>query len=207
MTAFDNLPETPALDPADLKAADTIIVFDTEYTAWDGSLARGWSGPGEFREIVQIGAVRLDTATFEESGALDVIVRPVMNPALSDYFKDLTGLTDDRIRAEGVTLAEGVDRFREFIGVTQLVLANGNDLRVIDWNCRYLEMACTLPPERFRNIRPMLQDLLAGADPNFSSHTLAEAVGEPVTGRAHDGLADARSIAAAFRVLRRNGRL
>ena len=207
MTKLEDLPGSPALDAVDLKSADTIVVFDTEYTAWDGSLARGWSGPGEFREIVQIGAVRLETGAFEEINALDVIVRPVMNPALSAYFTDLTGLTDERVRAEGVTLAEGVDRFQDFIGDTPLVLANGNDLRVIDWNCRMLNMACALPSERFRNIRPLLQDLLTGTDRSFSSHALAEAVGEPVTGRAHDGLADARSIAAAFRVLRRNGQL
>lgn len=207
MTRFEDLPASPPLDPEDLKTADTIIVFDTEYTAWDGSLGRGWSGPGEFREIVQIGAVRLDTGAFEERDALDVIVRPVLNPALSEYFTTLTGLTDDRIQAEGVTLAEGVDRFLDFIGTTKLVLANGHDLRVIEWNCRMLDMGCALPAERFRNIRPVLQGRLLGTDPNFSSYSLAEAAGEPVTGRAHDGLADARSIAAAFRALRRKGLL
>ena len=38
-----------------------IVVCDLEYTAWAGSLQRGWSDPGEHREIVQIAAIRLST--------------------------------------------------------------------------------------------------------------------------------------------------
>ena len=40
--------------------ARKLIVFDLEFTAWEGSLARHWLAPGEFKEVVQIGAVRLD---------------------------------------------------------------------------------------------------------------------------------------------------
>ena len=35
----------------------TITVFDLEYTAWECSMARRWLAPGEFKEVVQIGAV------------------------------------------------------------------------------------------------------------------------------------------------------
>jgi len=37
-----------------------IIIFDTEYTAWEGAKERNWSGSGEHREIVQIAAVKID---------------------------------------------------------------------------------------------------------------------------------------------------
>ena len=43
-----------------------VVVFDTEFTAWQGSMERGWSGPGEHKEIVQIGAVLLDARTLAE---------------------------------------------------------------------------------------------------------------------------------------------
>jgi inhibitor of KinA sporulation pathway (predicted exonuclease) len=207
MIDLEDLPPTPALELTDLCDANSIVVFDTEYTAWQGSLERGWSGPGELREIVQIGAVRLTPDAFEEADALDVIIRPVMNPGLSDYFTALTGITNDRVRTEGVTLAEALDRFLDFIADTTLVLANGSDLRVIDYNCRLLDISCVLTPERFRNLSSMLQTLFGGPEETVSSYRLAEAVGEPTTGRAHDGLADARSIAAALRALRRDGRI
>ncbi len=36
-----------------------VVVYDLEYTAWEGSLERNWSGPNEDPEIVQIGAVKI----------------------------------------------------------------------------------------------------------------------------------------------------
>ena len=42
----------------------SLTVFDLEYTAWECSMARSWLTPGEFREVVQIGAVKLDADSF-----------------------------------------------------------------------------------------------------------------------------------------------
>ncbi len=36
----------------------TAVVFDLEFTAWERSVARNWSRPGEKKEVVQIGAVK-----------------------------------------------------------------------------------------------------------------------------------------------------
>ena len=71
-----------------------VVIFDLEYTAWEGSLGRDWSLEDEHREIVQIGAVRLEADTLDELDALECLVRPVMNPVLSDYFAALTGITN-----------------------------------------------------------------------------------------------------------------
>ena len=58
-----------------------IILFDFEYTAWEGSWARKWSEPWEHREIIQIAAVRvvIDGAVTEQ-GSFDCLVRPKRNP-------------------------------------------------------------------------------------------------------------------------------
>ena len=59
--------------------------FDLEFTAWEGSAARGWSGPDEYREIVHIGAVRVDGGNaFAEVDRFTATVRPVRNPVLGD---------------------------------------------------------------------------------------------------------------------------
>ena len=67
------------------------VVFDLEFTAWEGSMANRWSRPGEFTELVQIGAVRVDARTFAVEAEMDVLVKPRLNPVLSEYFVQLTG--------------------------------------------------------------------------------------------------------------------
>ena len=74
-------------------ASPTITVFDLEYTAWECSMARRWLAPGEFKEVVQIGAVKLDADSLESLGEFDMLVRPRINAVLSPYFENLTGIT------------------------------------------------------------------------------------------------------------------
>ena len=40
---------------------DKAMVFDLEFTSWPGSNERNWSLPNEDREIIQIGAVKIET--------------------------------------------------------------------------------------------------------------------------------------------------
>jgi inhibitor of KinA sporulation pathway (predicted exonuclease) len=99
-----------------LPRAGGMVVFDLEWTAWEGSLARSWSGPGEYREVIQVGAVRLDAVRFERLAVFDRLVRPVRNPVLSDYITRLSGLTNERMLAEGVSLDAALAEFAAFVG-------------------------------------------------------------------------------------------
>src|SRR5678815_1117158 len=83
----------------------TITVFDLEYTAWECSIARRWLAPGEFKEVVQIGAVKLDAESFESQGEFDVLVLPRINSVLSPYFEKLTGITNEKISRHGMDFA------------------------------------------------------------------------------------------------------
>ena len=78
------------------------IIFDTEFTAWRGSMERGWRGPAELREVVQIGAVAIDVDSFEEVASFSVLIKPLHNPVLSDYLVALTRITNERLAAEVV---------------------------------------------------------------------------------------------------------
>ena len=84
---------------AELPRSGDMVVLDLEWTAWEGSLARSWTGPGECREVIQVGAVRVDALRFERLAAFDRLVRPVRNPVLSDYITRLSGLTNERMVA------------------------------------------------------------------------------------------------------------
>src|SRR5665811_386433 len=92
-------------------ASPTITVFDLEFTAWECSMARHWLTPGEFKEVVQIGAVKLDAGRFSVLAEFDLLVRPRINPVLSPYLERLTGITSDALARQGEDFATAYARF------------------------------------------------------------------------------------------------
>ena len=66
------------------------IVFDLEFTSWEGSMQRNWSGENEYKEIVQIAAIKVTDGKISDK--LNILVKPNINPNLSDYFQKLTFL-------------------------------------------------------------------------------------------------------------------
>ncbi|WP_026150225.1 3'-5' exonuclease [Streptomyces prunicolor] len=121
----------------------TCVVFDLEFTSWRGALERDWGAPGRLREIVQIGALRLreDCSVVEEYEAL---VRPVVNPQLSDYFTELTGIDQETLDREGPPAAEALGDFLGFCR-GQSVLSYGNDMVVLGENVGRLWRDLDLP--------------------------------------------------------------
>jgi len=173
-----------------------LVIFDLEVTAWEGSMARRWSGPGEHPEIIQIGAVRLDE-DLRETAAFDVLVRPALNPRLSDYIVRLTGITQDELDRRGVPIGEALTRFGRFAEGAKRVLSNGGDA---DWIRRNIALAgldrrlAALP---FGSLAPHFRRATASGG-HVTSSSLPGILGFTMAGRAHDGLADARAIAGAL---------
>lgn len=180
-----------------------VVVFDTEFTAWNGSMERRWAGPAEHKEIIQIGAVILDAETLEEAHAFAVLIRPVLNPVLSDYLVNLTRITNERLAEEGVDFATGVTRFVDFAGKRPLH-AYGRDDRIIAANAQRRRAPHLWPNLSTTNLKDWLLKVgvpLAGVH----SGALAAHVGSVSQGIAHDALIDARSLAEAVRYLVNKG--
>lgn len=177
----------------------TVVVFDLEFTTWDGARERGWSGPGEHREVVQVGAVRLDARTLEERAAFSVLVRPRINPVLSSFFERLTGITNSDLSREGMDIAAAFPAFKRFRRGAPL-WSYGRDDLVLAENIALYGLELTAPVAS--NIRAVIRE----ASPELSrlnSGHLATALGLAVDwpGAEHDALYDCRSIAAALRHL------
>ncbi len=95
---------------------EKIIIFDTEFTSWEGSMERDWDGENEFKELVQIGAVVFDTRTLQEVDTCNVYTKPARNPLLSEYFIHLTGITQEVLDTQGVDIEKGIMNFVEWAG-------------------------------------------------------------------------------------------
>jgi len=104
-----------------------IVIFDTEYTSWEGALERQWTGENEYREIVQIGALKVDWPNGTVLDSLDILVKPLRNPKLSQYFIDLTGITQDMVDNSGIPFPEALKFFLDFCGAETPTLSYGKD--------------------------------------------------------------------------------
>jgi inhibitor of KinA sporulation pathway (predicted exonuclease) len=183
--------------------ARTLIIFDLEFTAWEGSLQSLWLRPGEFKETVQIGAIRFDGETLAAGASLDCLVRPRINGQLSSYFQNLTGITQDRLMQQGMDFATAYRRFVEFAG-GHIIAAFGHDEWVLEENIRLYGLKDMPPLPAFLDLRGWFDE--RGIDPRgLHSCDIGPRLGVPFEGRKHDALADSRSIAAGMAVLLRQG--
>lgn len=166
-------------------------------------MARHWLTPGEFKEVVQIGAVKLDAASFAPLDEFSVLVKPRINPVLSPYFEKLTGITTERVAAHGLDFADAYARFVTFAQGAP-ICAFGHDEYVLEENLRLygIQDAARLPS--FHDLRTWFAGL--GVDPRgMHSCDIGPALGVPFQGQTHDALNDSRSVAAAMAVMARRG--
>jgi inhibitor of KinA sporulation pathway (predicted exonuclease) len=183
--------------------AATLTVFDLEYTAWECSMARHWLEPGQFREVVQIGAVKLDGRDLSLLDEFDVLVRPRINPELSRYFENLTGIGNDAVAARGVDFTEAYGRFAAFAG-SGPICAFGHDEWVLEENMRLYGIGDYPRLPRFADLRSWFA--ACDVDPRGKlSCEIAPSLGLVVEGRAHNALHDARALAAGVGEMVRRG--
>jgi|TARA_B100001964_G_scaffold236667_1_gene298786 inhibitor of KinA sporulation pathway (predicted exonuclease) len=116
------------------------VIYDLEFTTWSGALERNWSEKDEHREIIRIGAISIDLDNLQEIEALDVFVKPSVNPILSDYCAKLTDITDEQIQIEGIELHEALHKFVNFVGKRN-IFCHGSDIVVILENLKLNNIA------------------------------------------------------------------
>ena len=180
-----------------------LVVFDLEFTAWPDSMAGHWLAPGQFKEVVQIGAVRLETESLAVTASFDYLVKPRINGVLSDYFQRLTGVTNARLAKEGMDFETAYRRFIDFAG-GGAIGSFGHDEWVLEENMRLygLKDLPALPP--FVELRGWFER--QGISPKgLHSCDIGPLLGVPFEGQMHDALCDARSIAGGMSVLLKRG--
>jgi inhibitor of KinA sporulation pathway (predicted exonuclease) len=174
------------------------IVFDLEFTAWPGSMASRWTRKGEHAEVVQIGAVKLDAETLKITDEFECLVRPRVNPVLSQYLVDLTGITNAMLDLRAVDFITAYRAFLDFVGPWPTWAFGRDDLVFADNLKLYAWEGLPVPP-------------YSNAISWFAAHgvdlsgrhacDVAEAAGAAFEGRKHDALSDARGVAAGIRAV------
>jgi inhibitor of KinA sporulation pathway (predicted exonuclease) len=172
------------------------VIFDLEFTAWEGSMASRWTRPGELTEVIQIGAVKLDAASLKEVGAFEMLVKPRVNPILSEYLVALTGIDNKQLAARGVDFITAYRAFLDFTDASH-AWAHGRDDLIMAGNLKLYGWEHALPLPSYSNAVPWFA--AQGIDlKGKRACDVAEAAGAVFDGRKHDALADARGVAAGF---------
>jgi hypothetical protein len=189
----------------------TIVIFDTEYTSWEGSVDRRWTGPGEYKEIIEIGAIRVVWPDGEVVGEFALLVKPIINPILSHYCSSLTGITQMALDQEGVSFDDALQRFCRFCGKSP-TFSFGNDAAVIGENIATMKVDpgnfYGRNSPSFINIRFWIEEAANGGALRESGDLWKQFGGvEPIGfDRGHSALSDCYSLLAAIRHIYRSGR-
>lgn len=187
---------------------NTFILFDTEYTAWEGSQQRKWSEAWEHREIIQIAALRVGlNSVMVEEASFNQYILPQRNPQLSAYIRELTGITQEVVDTQGVRFSGAFADFYRFCGEGGFPLFSwGDDPGVLRENCTLNEIAFPAFKAGFFDIRDIFEP--AGiATVGYSSGTVWQALGLRFDSAAHDALNDVRSLLVTLAALQEQGRV
>jgi hypothetical protein len=185
------------------------VIFDTEYTTWEGAYANGWTGPGQHREIVQISAVKIDFPSCKIIDSFDILVKPKLNPVLSDFFQELTQISQELVDLNGVPFETALGYFLEFCGPGTPTMSYGNDACILAEN---IALARCNPGVFYGFGTPNFMNLghaLVAADPSLETKKINSGklwahfgLEKPnVPGAEHNALFDCYSIVAALKFL------
>ncbi len=186
-----------------------LVIFDLEFTAWEGSHQRDWSEPWEYREIIQIGAVHVaqGRASLVVDAELDILVRPTVNPELSGFITNLTGITNAMIDKAGVTFPQALHLLEGFVNNDDLLLCNGLDGVILRENCIINAIDYPFSPDKVANLRPVLAKVLERPEREVVSSDLPKLLGLVSQPGGHTGVWDAKCILTGLTELRRLGKL
>ncbi len=141
-----------------------IIILDLE---WDS--AYSVKSQRFVNQIIQIGAVKLNDDC-QIIDTFSLTVRSRLSKKLTKRFVELTGITNDMMRA-GVPLSEAVERYNKWAGKNTLTMTwSTSDLYTIIENCKYLLTPSTkFRIEKYADLQSYVQNEMREAGYEFQS--------------------------------------
>jgi inhibitor of KinA sporulation pathway (predicted exonuclease) len=172
---------------------DHICVMDLEATCWCDKQPPG--SPAGPNEIIEIGAVMVAMNGLKVEGEFNAFVKPVQNPTLSDFCKELTHITQEDVdRAGGfVAVHEKLVTWLGVCGVGSILLASQGlyDYRQLLKDCTYHGV-----PFPFRGDHMNLKELVAfkmgWKKRGCGQKKALDRMGIPIEGAPHRAINDAK---------------
>jgi DNA polymerase III epsilon subunit-like protein len=192
------------------------LVFDCEFLTAEGSPSRFWCGPDDPDPIVaQIGLAKI---SLQEDFPLLDTVRLFVIPrgrdgrqcALDPFFTRLTGIDEEDIRQNALSLAEALQHAKDFSEGARLWSWGKDEFNMVAISCYVEGLTPPIPVTRFGNACTLL--LKSGMPlediKKTRSNQLAGYFGlqtPPLS--SHDALDDALSVAYVLQALLRQDKL
>lgn len=189
------------LDIFDLpEQTEEIVIWDVECTSWKGSAELRWGRPGEYRELVEIGAIKVHLTSLTEIDSFSQLVKPEINPELSKYFMNLTHISQAMLDEKSIPFSEALEKFQKFCNLHPLFSWSHFDKQVLLENCLIHSMKCSLTHDSFFDVRYIF--FLYGVRiEKFQSSTITQAFNKTSPYVGHRAINDCRTILDALREL------
>lgn len=175
------------------------LFFDTETTG-KCNFKRGPSDPSQPR-IVQLAALLCDDAGREDN-FLNVIIKPE-GWSIPQEAAGIHGITTERALADGITMADALERFAELIAETDIVIAHNVDFDALVVSSEFIRDGgrFSLPSKRFCTMKATTHICKLPGMHGYKWPKLSEAYrhffGVDLEG-AHDALSDVRACARIY---------
>ena len=178
---------------------DKIIIIDTEYTSWDWTLERDWSWENEYKELVQIAGILVDTKHFNTLDNFSAFIQPKINSKLSDYFINLTKITQEEIDTKWDIFENIMESFYNW-SKWNIFYSFWNDWKVIFENYDLYNIKNPFNINNFFDARDIFESFWIDAK-NFNSWTIHKAVWIPSNETGHNALWDAKNVVNSLKKL------
>ncbi|MAF59754.1 MAG: 3'-5' exonuclease [Candidatus Pacebacteria bacterium] len=183
-----------------------IVILDLEITTWEGAIQRRWSGEGEHMEVIQMGAAKVETDNFETLDTFNCFVRPRVNPILSEYCKELTGIKQEQVdSAEEFPVF--IKEFAEWCGDLSLYcygkikkIPTMLDREAIIENSKLASISSPFTEDKFNNINLIFHK--HGYNVRQSGST-PEAFGLKLQNRPHNAMNDVNGLITGLKALKK----
>lgn len=168
------------------------IVFDLEATCWDGALSN------RVQETIEIGAIKLNDYG-EVVGVFSQFIRPIINPTLSVFCKQLTSIEQEEVDRAN-TFPEVVEDFQDWAEIYDedyLLCSWGNfDRKMLISDCQLHKMEHDWVMSHI-NLKRQYQEIKRHKAPRGLKKAI-HAEGFEFTGIHHRGISDAENLAKLF---------